>query len=124
DDLPGSGLLLVVLLARRTQHRLGEVVNPLLDLELVLVELKAEVAHGVWASWKHRYLAGAVERLRGLFGATHRSYPLVINCRPSPGLVPNPSSPRLGPNPTATKLRAAPTAKGTPTATSNSTPAS
>ena len=45
DDRPGELLALVPLVGRRADHALGEVVHPLLDLQLVLVEGEREVGH-------------------------------------------------------------------------------
>ena len=52
DDGPGGLLPLVPLVGDGPNHVLGEVVDPLLDLELVLVELEGEVSH------RARHLAG------------------------------------------------------------------
>src|SRR5439155_507386 len=45
DDGPGELLPLVPLVGRRPHHGLGEIVNPLLDLQLILVQLEGEVSH-------------------------------------------------------------------------------
>ena len=50
DDRPGRLLPLVPLVGGGADHVLGEVVDPLLDLQLVLVELEREVGH-VWPPW-------------------------------------------------------------------------
>src|SRR5690606_31603912 len=44
-DRPGELLLVVPFLARRTQDVLGELVDPVLDLDLVVVELERELGH-------------------------------------------------------------------------------
>ena len=46
DDRPRRLLALVPLVPGRADHRLGEVVDPLLDLQLVLVEVQGEIGHG------------------------------------------------------------------------------
>ena len=45
DDRPRELLALVPLVRGRTDDVLGEVVNPLLDLQLVFVEVQREVGH-------------------------------------------------------------------------------
>ena len=52
DDRPRRLLPLVPLVGRGAHHRLREIVHPLLDLELVLVEIERELGHRYATSTK------------------------------------------------------------------------
>ncbi len=67
DDRPRELLALVPLVGGGADDVLGEVVDPLLDLQLVLVEGEREVAHahGPWSVWRDGPHYRAVTRLAG-----------------------------------------------------------
>jgi hypothetical protein len=63
DDGPGRLFALVPLGRSRAQDLLGEVVDPLLDLELILVELQAELGHRSTSGVRGRMVPPRLRRM-------------------------------------------------------------